>query len=83
MFTMLVNLVNYLINSLATIINALILLLPQSPFQSTTLDSAWLSYVNYVIPISSILQHIALWLTAVLVYYLIRTALRWGKVAGS
>lgn len=65
--------------------NAVVLLLPDSPF--VFLEEEYvpeairdiLPYLNWFIPIGSIITIIELWLTAVAVYYVYQTILRWVK----
>lgn len=77
---MFVAIINKFIESIGTLVGALFLLLPSSPFQNIpSLDGTWISYINYFIPVGTILAHTALYITAVGAYYLIRIALRWAK----
>lgn len=65
--------------------NTVVLLLPDSPF--TFLEQDYvpeaiqdiLPYLNWFIPVGSIMTIINLWLTAVAVYYVYQTILRWVK----
>lgn len=79
MGNLLINIVNSLIAGVGTLITGLLALLPTSPFASVSVDSTWLSYVNYFIPVGTILVHLGLYLTAALSYYIIRIGLRWAK----
>lgn len=77
---MFIALINKFIASIGTLCGALFLLLPDSPFQNiTAFDAAWIGYINYFIPVGSIVAHTAVYITAVGSYYLIRIALRWAK----
>lgn len=55
---------------------------PDSPFQRlavTTEIYKYLRYLNWVLPVSYMLSTMALWLSAVAVYYLWSLLLRWVK----
>lgn len=79
MADLLINICNGLISAVASFIGVLLALLPTSPFASVSVNSTWLSYINYFIPVGTILTHLGLYLTAALSYYIIRIGLRWAK----
>lgn len=59
-----------------------ILLLPESPIQSAVIDLSSgpfgniLNYINYFVPIGMMSSFFALYLTAVITWYIVRWALR-------
>lgn len=79
--TTLINSILGLFGSAAT---ALLLLLPDSPFQ-WNLDgsSALLTWIFWLVPVSGIATMMSSYVVSVALYYVIRVALRWIKVVGS
>lgn len=73
-----VNFINFLIGSLVNILNVILGILPDSPFQ--TVDFSWiqpfLAGLNWLLPIKPMLIFLGLWLTAVLIYYAVSAILR-------
>lgn len=67
------------------IANAVVLLLPDSPFKFLEENyvpdgvKELLPYLNWFIPVGTILTILELWLTAVAVYYIYQAILRWIK----
>lgn len=76
---------NKLIATIGGLIEILLFFLPDTPFQSSAApsDSGLLGYAAWVLPISEFIPIVAVFVTAIGVYYLYRTALRWLKVARS
>lgn len=71
---------NALISKLGLILSALLLVLPDSPFNYVVnLQSSWVQAINYILPISEAVAHLEAYVTAVLVYYCLRVMLRWIK----
>lgn len=66
------------------IIGATVLaMLPTCPFQSVinfTLNNQVLKAINFFIPVSEMISITELWLSAILVFYVISMLLRWLKV---
>ena len=64
------------------IVNAIVLLLPDSPFKDVEIPAEvkqLFGYVNYFVPVTAMLAIGTTWLTAIGVYYLYQTILRWAK----
>ncbi len=64
------------------IINAVLFLLPDSPFADVEIPMevrAILGYVNYFVPVGAMLAIGASWLAAIAIYYIYQTILRWAK----
>lgn len=64
------------------IVNAIVLLLPDSPFKNVEIPAEvqkLFGYVNYFVPVGAMLTIGTTWLTAIGVYYLYQTILRWAK----
>ena len=59
--------------------------LPDSPF-TDVIDSiqasSWLGYVNWFIPVGTLMSIGATWTAAIAVFYVYQMALRWAKVVG-
>lgn len=77
---------NGLSNSLIGLAISAINLLPSSPVSgvvsalSGSSAALWLSYVNWFIPVGTILGILSAWLFAVAAYYVYQILLRWIKV---
>ena len=64
------------------LMNQVIDLLPKSPIVYLTSNpnvSKYLGYINWFIPIYSMLTLLEGWLTAIVVYYVVQIVLRWIK----
>lgn len=64
------------------IVNAIVILLPDSPFKDVEIPSEVqdiFGYVNYFVPVGAMLAIGTGWLAAIGVYYLYQTILRWAK----
>lgn len=73
---------NWIVDLVNNIISAVMLVLPDSPFANFTVPEEVqkiLGYVNYFVPIGVMLGIAAAWLSAIGVYYLWQTILRWAK----
>lgn len=64
-------------------------LLPISPFQRFLANwdgfeviQKYLAYVNWFVPISTILDILTIWLGAIAIFYAVMAILRWVKVVG-
>ena len=73
---------NAITDVLDDIVNAIVLLLPDSPFKDVEISAEvkqLFGYVNYFVPVTAMLAIGTTWLTAIGVYYLYQTILRWAK----
>lgn len=78
-----IELFNGLISGLGAVVGGILSILPSSPFTFVSnIDNSVLTALNWIIPISSIVAHLELYLLAVIVYYGLRIVLRWVKVVG-
>lgn len=75
-----------MIDTIATffnnVINGILSLLPDSPFQYVTQTGfiyKYLQIVNYFIPVSFILSSLEAWLVCYSIYLVISVILRWAK----
>lgn len=79
---MLKNIWNGITEILDEILSAVLILLPDSPFANIQIPyevRQLLGYVNYFVPVSAMLAIGAGWLSAIGIYYLYQTILRWAK----
>lgn len=73
---------NSIVDFVEQIANAIIMLLPDSPFKDIEIPAEVrqiFGYVNYFVPIAAMLSIGTAWLTAIGIYYLYQTILRWSK----
>lgn len=74
-----------MINLVSALLNAVLGLLPRSPFASW-IDSfsppAWIGWLNWFFPVGRCMAIMAVWLVAVALYYAYSIILRWIKVVG-
>lgn len=64
------------------IVNAIVILLPNSPFKDVEIPAEVqeiFGYVNYFVPVAAMLSIGSGWLVAIGTYYLYQTILRWAK----
>jgi len=80
-----VQLINYCISGAGAAILWVINLLPDSPWADPTSPpgSINLGYITWLLPFPTIIAHYAIFLGAIGIYYVIRVAARWVKVARS
>lgn len=73
---------NGLTDLIDDILAAVLILLPDSPFADIDIPyeiKQILGYVNYFVPVGAMLAIATGWLTAIGIYYLYQTILRWAK----
>lgn len=73
---------NGISNLLKQLLNALVMLLPTSPFIKITdyIDSVpFVSYINWFIPFNILVAITEIWLVSVGLFYLYMVVLRWVK----
>lgn len=78
-----IKLINYCISGAGAAILWVIGLLPDSPFSAPAGPprSVDLGYVTWLIPFPTMIAHMLVLLGAIAIYYIIRVAARWVKVA--
>lgn len=67
------------------IVGAVLSLLPDSPFTQVITELGkldFLPYVNWFVPVGTLLGIGTAWLTCIALYYLYQVILRWAKVIG-
>lgn len=73
---------NSIVDFVEKVADAIIMLLPDSPFKDVDIPAEvkqLFGYVNYFVPIAAMLSIGAAWLSAIGIYYLYQTILRWSK----
>lgn len=81
--TFIVSIINLIIKLLGEIANLFLMLLPPSPFNVNVIDQIeipFLSYLNWVLPISFFMNLLTYWVLAIGLYYIVQVVLRWIKV---
>lgn len=79
---MLLNLLQSIIDGLAALLQGIIGLLPQSPFNgitALTLENDVLRHLAYLLPMPQIISTLEAWAVAVGIYYLYMIPMRWAK----
>lgn len=80
-FNFVVHTCNALIKGLALVLQAVVALLPRTPFpEAYDIDVSFLDGLGWVVPIDLILTTLTAWIACVGVYYVYMTVLRWIKV---
>lgn len=70
-------------DTFSDLVNTVIDVLPKSPITylaSTPEVEKVMGYVNFFIPIYTMIGILEAWLTAIVIYYVVSVALRWLKV---
>lgn len=80
MGTYLVDIANWFINAIGVALQAVVLLLPESPFSSimTSMPDSIIG-LCWLFPIAEIISTMQLWLVAIIAYYGYQIILRWVK----
>ncbi|MHB8308777.1 MAG: hypothetical protein ACYDDH_11990 [Candidatus Desulforudaceae bacterium] len=84
LFGVIVGLLNKLIELVGDAVWFLLNLLPNSPFMFLyQVDSVWLNAINWLFPVVAMVAFLEVYVSAVVVYYGLRVALRWVKATGA
>ena len=77
-----VNLINWLIKGIGSILSFLCGVLPNSPFKiiSNSPIAEYLPTLNYFLPISEAISILEVWLVCIASWYIYQIVLRWLKV---
>jgi hypothetical protein len=82
--SLIITIVNGMLNLVGTAIISTSSLLPDSPFQwNLSGASTLLTWLFWLVPIPGILTLLSAYVAAVALYYAIRVVLRWLKVVGT
>jgi hypothetical protein len=79
---MLTSLINGILGVVATALGGIAGLLPTSPFQylqAIMVDSQILAAIAWLVPIGQMLGIVQAWLSAIVVWYISETLMRWLK----
>lgn len=79
---MIMLLLQSILNGLATLLKVIVVILPTSPFTglyNLTIDSQWLGYASYFLPIPQMISLLQAWGTVILVYYAYMIPMRYIK----
>ena len=84
MYAFFINTINALIRGLGEVLQFILFLLPDSPFQKFILGNdvvkKYVGFVNYFVPVAEMLLIFSAWCTAIAVYYIYQIVLRWIKM---
>ena len=77
-----IDILNWIISSLGSVLSFCINLLPNSPFKAINNSSVikYLNGLNWIIPFGAVLSILELWLTCIIAYYIYSAILRWIKL---
>jgi len=73
---------NWLTSKLAYVVDFIMMMLPDSPFVALSKDAdiqQVLGWLNWIIPVSSMVAILEVWLTAIAIFYVYQLILRWSK----
>lgn len=73
---------NTIVDGLSSAAKAVIGLLPTSPFQaylSVSIDSQYLRWLNWLVPVGQMIAVLQMWLVAIGLWYVYQVILRWAK----
>lgn len=81
-YNLLIYLLNTVIFLLSKVLELILSVLPNSPFLNINTPSIdkYLSYLAWLVPIKQISIILSVWLSAMLLYYLYSTGMRWIKM---
>lgn len=84
MLNWLIDIGNVLISGLGAVLSVIISILPKSPFSllDNTPVQPFLSGLNWIIPVDTMISIGTTWLTAIGIYYAYQIVLRWIKAVG-
>ena len=79
-FSSIVSLLNLLIRALGFVASSFLSLLPSSPFNNfQSLEVPYLSWLNWVMPISFMVTVVSYWVISIGLYYVVQVVLRWVR----
>jgi len=79
-----IDILNFLIKILGTVLNGILSVLPTSPFVAINNSSVseYLGGLAWIIPLPQIITMLETWLACIVVYYTYSIVMRWIKVIG-
>lgn len=77
-----IKLINFLIDKIDLLLSLILSILPDSPFSSIDVSflTPYLAQINWFIPVGRIVAMLAVWTSAVLIYYLYTVIMRFTKL---
>lgn len=79
-----ISILNAIIAGVGNILEAFISILPNSPFNFVySIDSELLKAICWIFPVPSMIAHLEIYLSAVIVFYGLRIVLNWLKVTSN
>ncbi len=78
-----IGIINQVINAISKVIGFFLNLLPNSPFVwELNFETDFFRFINWLIPIQTIVSVLYMYCLAVVGYYCLRVVLRWIKAVG-
>lgn len=77
-----VGMINALIEALGRVLGSILIILPDSPFESISsvqLENKLLAGLMWIVPAGEIVAVLEAWVGAIALYYVVMIALRWVK----
>lgn len=76
------SIINWLVESVGDLLGVVLMIFPDSPWSEPALppDGVVLSYIAWLIPFPAMFQSLTLFVSAVLLYYVVMVAARWLKL---
>lgn len=77
-----IKILNSVISALGLALQAVLALLPDSPFHfSQNINSGFLGFISWIFPVEAAVAHLSSFCVAAAVYYGLRVILRWVKAS--
>jgi hypothetical protein len=82
MGNILIKFVNFIIDKIDLLLSLILSILPDSPFSSINVEflTPYLANINWFIPVGRIVAMLAVWSSAVLIYYLYSVIMRFTNL---
>jgi hypothetical protein len=76
------NIINFFIDKIDLLLSLILSILPDSPFSSIDVSflTPYLAQINWFIPVERIVSTLAVWSSAVLIYYLYTVIMRFTNL---
>lgn len=79
---MLIKILNGLFRAVEWIVDGVVNIFPVSPLHWNYTVPEWAKWMNVLIPFGEMVSILAIYVTAVLIYYVVRVTARWIKMVG-
>lgn len=82
MQNILIKIANIFIDNIVNLLTLVLSILPDSPFSnlSFAVFTPYLGFINWLIPVGQMISFLAVWGSAVLIYYIYSVAMRFTNV---